>query len=95
MMNKNLLSTSLIAAALTVLSACSGDNKSGAEATATDATTVDSTMTTQPLDNTATATAADTAAADSVRHAHLHKSNGMVHNHEHGHPTADTTHRGQ
>jgi ABC-type Fe3+-hydroxamate transport system substrate-binding protein len=95
-MKKIALCLSLVAA--TVLAACSGNNQSetsATEAASTNAATVDSTMKTQPLDNTATATPADTATADSVRHAHLHTSGGMVHNHAHSHPTADTAHRDQ
>ena len=74
--------------------ACSTDPKQE-----TTTTTTETTTTAAPADNTAVVMDNDTvatgAALDSVRHAHLHESKGMVHNHEHGHPAADTAHRGQ
>ncbi len=70
------------------LTACSTEPKTDAAITAPDGVAADS-LTAAPVapDSAARAT------ADSVRHAHLHESKGMVH--EHAHPAADTAHRGQ
>lgn len=79
------ISSLLVLALMTSLAACSGEAKQE--------TTTTETTTTEVNTDSATADAVVTTPGDSVHHAHLHESKGMVHNHEHGHPADDTTHR--